>query len=122
MFRAIAYDLYCSDELQNKTMELMQMFLSATRRDGEKFPGVHEDDIPFLEELTDRNIQVYTIFIDDQSELYAELTRRSLMKRTKTTSLLRYENHICWTADINKFLKSSAAIYVISFTTDPSIL
>ena len=27
------------------------------------------------------------------------------MKRSKTTSLLRYENHICWTADINKFLK-----------------
>ena len=27
------------------------------------------------------------------------------MKRTMTTSLLRYENHICWTADISKFLK-----------------
>ena len=27
------------------------------------------------------------------------------MKRSKTTSLLRYENHICWTADIYKFLK-----------------
>ena len=37
--------------------------------------------------------------------MFAELTRRSLMKRTKTTSLLRYKNHICWTADINKFLK-----------------
>ena len=37
--------------------------------------------------------------------MFAELTRRSLMKRTKTTSLLRFENHICWTADINKFLK-----------------
>ena len=27
------------------------------------------------------------------------------MKRTMTTSLLRYENHISWTAEINKFLK-----------------
>ena len=105
MFRALAYDLYGSDELQNKTMELMQMFLSATRRDDETFPGIHEDDIPVLEEITDRNIQVYAIFFEEQSEMFAELTRRSLMKRTKTTSLPRYENHICWTADINKFLK-----------------
>ena len=105
MFRALAYDLYGSVELQNKTMELRQMFLSATRRDDETFPGIHEDDIPALEEITDRNIQVYTKFFAEQSEMFAELTRRSLMKRTKTTSLLRYENHICWTADINKFHK-----------------
>ena len=37
--------------------------------------------------------------------MFAEITRRSSMKRSKTTSLLRYENHICWTADISKFLK-----------------
>ena len=86
-------------------MELMQTFLSATRRDGETFPGIHEDDIPVLEALVDRNIQVYSIFFDEQSDMFAELTRRSSMKRSKTTSLLRYENHICWTADINKFLK-----------------
>ena len=105
MFRALAYDLYGSVGLQNKTMELMHMFLSATRKDDETFPGIHKDDIPVLEQITDRNIQVYTISFAEQSEMFAELTRRSLMKRTKTTSLLRYENHISWTADINKFLK-----------------
>ena len=105
MFRALAYELHGSNELQQNTMELMQMFLSATRRDDETFPGIHEDDIPVLENLVDRNIQVYSIFFDEQSEMLAELTRRSSMKRSKTTSLLRYENHICWTADINKFLK-----------------
>ena len=104
MFRALANDLYGSVQLQHKTMELMQMFLSATRRDDETFPGIHEDDIPVLEALVDRNIQVY-LFFDEKSEMFAELTRRSSMKRSKTTSLLRYENHICWTADINKFLK-----------------
>ena len=105
MFRALAYELHGSNELQQNTMELMQMFLSATRRDDETFPGIHEDDIPVLEALVDRNIQVYSIFFDEQSQMLAELTRRSSMKRSKTTSLLRYENHICWTADINKFLK-----------------
>ena len=105
MFRALAYDLYGSVQLQRKTMELMQMFLSATRRDDSTFPGIHEDDILVLEALVDRNIQIYSIFFDEQSEMFAELTRRSLMKRSKTTSLLRYANHICWTADINKFLK-----------------
>ena len=106
MFRALAYELHGSKELQQNTMELMQMFLSATRRDDETFPGIHENDIPVLEALVDRNIQIYSIFFDEQSEeMIAELTRRSSMKRSKTTSLLRYENHICWTADINKFLK-----------------
>ena len=104
MFRALVYDLYGSVQLQHKTMELMQMFLSATRRDA-TFPGIHEDDIPVLEALVDRNIQIYSIFFDEQLEMFAELTRRSSMKRSKTTSILRYENHICWTADINKFLK-----------------
>ena len=105
MFLALAYDLYGSVHLQQTTVQLMQMFLSAIRRDDETFPGIHEDDIPILEALVDRNIQVYSIFFDDQSEMFAELTCRSSMKRIKTTSLLRYENHICWTADINKFLK-----------------
>ena len=105
MFRALAYELHGSNELQQNTMELKQMFLSATRRNDETFQGIHEDDIPVLEALVDRNIQIYSIFFDEESEMFAELTRRSSMKRSKTTSLLRYENHICWTADINKFLK-----------------
>ena len=83
----------------------MQTFLSATRRDDESFPGIHEDDIPLLGELTDRNIQIHTIFLKDQSELFAELSRRSSMKRKMATSLLRFKNHICWTADISKLLK-----------------
>ena len=69
MFRALAYELHGSNELQQNTLELMQMFLSATRRDGETFPGIHEDDIPVLEALVDRNIQVYSIFFDEQSEM-----------------------------------------------------
>ena len=64
-----------------------------------------EDDIPVLEALVDRTIQVYTKFFDQKSEIFAELTRRSCLKRAQTTSLLRYENHICWTAGINKFPK-----------------
>ena len=63
MFRALAYDLYGSVELQHRTMELMHMFLSATRRDDETFPGLHEDDIPVLESPVDRNLQSYSIFL-----------------------------------------------------------
>ena len=121
MFRALAYDLYSSDELQHKTMELMQMFLSATRRDDETFPGIHEDNIPVLEALVDRNIQVYKVFFDEQSEMFAELTRRAILKRAQTTSLLRYENHICWTADINKFLKKFRCYICDHFSIDQTI-
>ena len=56
----------------SNTLKLMQDFLSATRRDKESFPGIHEDDIPVLEELTDRNIQIYSNFFEDQSEMFAE--------------------------------------------------
>ena len=83
----------------------MQTFLSATRRDDETFPGIHEDDIPVLEALVVRNIQIYSIFFEEEAEMFAEVSRRLSMKHTKTTSLLRYENQICWTADIKKFLK-----------------
>ena len=83
----------------------IKYILSATRRDDESFPGKHEDDIPTLEKLTDRSIQIYTNVLNDQSELLDELSRHSSMKRTLKTSLLRYENHISWTADVNRFLK-----------------
>ena len=73
--------------------------------DGADFQGIDENDIPILEELIDRSIQIFTILLDDDSKMFADLTRRSSMNRLQTTSLLRYENHICWTADINKFLK-----------------
>ena len=105
MFRALAYELNRSVVLQQNTEKLTHMSFSATRKDGNSFPGVHEDDILILKEPTDGIIQVYTIFIDDQSEIYAKLIRRSCLKRAQTTSLLKYDNHICWTADINKFLK-----------------
>ena len=94
MFRALAYELHGNNELQQNTMELMQMFLSATRRDDETFPGIHENDIPVLEAQVDRNIQIYSIFFEEQAEMFAELTRPSSMKRIKTTLLLRFENHI----------------------------
>ena len=48
MFRALSYEIHGSDELQQNTLKLMQNFLSATRRDEETFPRIHEDDIPVL--------------------------------------------------------------------------
>ena len=105
MFRALSYEIHGSNELQQNTLKLMHNFLLATRRDDETFPGIHEDDILVLEALVDRNIKVYSIVFDEQSDMFAELNRRSSMKRSKTSSLLKHENHICWTADINKFLK-----------------
>ena len=105
MFRALAYDLYGNEDLQQNTKNLLQQFLSKLRADGADFQGIEENDITILEELIDRNIQIFTILLDDDSKMFAELTRRSSMNRLQTTSLLRYENHICWTADINKFLK-----------------
>ena len=83
MFRALAYELLdfmnylISDELQQNTMKFMQTFLSTTKKDGKNIAWVREDEIPIFEELIDRNIQVYINFFDQQSEVFAELTRRS---------------------------------------------
>ena len=56
MFRALSYEIHGSDELQQNTLKLMQNFLSATERVDKNFSGIHEDYIPVLEELIDRNI------------------------------------------------------------------
>ena len=59
------------------------------------------------------------LFFDEQFEIFAELARRSSMKCSKTTSSLRYENPICWSADMNKVLKKFRC-YKGSFWIDPS--
>ena len=71
MIRALTYEINGSDKLQQNTLKLIQSFLSATRRDDETFPGIHEDDIPELEEITNRKIQICSIFFDEQSEIFA---------------------------------------------------
>ena len=56
MFRALANSLYGSVKLQHKTMELMQIILSETKRDDGTIPGEHEDGILVLEALVGGNI------------------------------------------------------------------
>ena len=69
-------------------MNLMNNFLSVTKKNGQNFPGAHVDDIPIFEDLIDRKIRLL-YFFDEQSELFAELSRRSSSTRVYRASLLK---------------------------------
>ena len=50
------------------------------------------------------NLQVYSICFDEKQNLIADLSHQSA-NFSDTISLLQYDNHICWTKNIDRFLK-----------------
>ena len=107
MFRALAYKINGSVDLKQNIEIMTQMFFSATRKEA-CFPGVHEDDIPILEELT-----------EVQFEINAVLAPQSCFKRAQTSSLLRYDIHICRRVGTNKLLEKFRC-YIFSHFFDRS--
>ena len=51
------------------------------------------------------NLQVYSICFDEKQNLIWELSHQSANIFSDTIFLLQYDNHICWTKNIDKFLK-----------------
>ena len=66
----------------------------------DQFPGIHMNDIPFVEDLLTLNIVLYDIKIVD-GNIIGERARRSLQKHNNTVKLLRYNNHICYVSNLN---------------------
>ena len=57
-----------------------------------------------MEEIVERNINIYNFDIQE-GEYVGELARRSIGKLEKTVKLLRFNNHIIHTNDIDSFFK-----------------
>ena len=66
--------------------------------------GVSLDQIPIIENLVEKHIFIYDFAIED-GEIVGELIRRSIERFEENIKLLRYNNHICYVNDINKFFK-----------------
>ena len=104
LFRANSIHLFGSVDVEPHAMQLFDNFVSATDCDPENFMGVSLDQIPVIENLVEENIFIYDFTIDD-GEIVGELIRRSIERYEENIKLLRYNNHICYVNDINKFFK-----------------
>ena len=104
LFRAISIHLFGSVDVEPHAMQLFDKFVSSTDCDPENFMGVPLDQIPIIENLVEKNIFIYDFTIED-GEIVGELIRRSIERYEENIKLLRYNNHICYVNDINKFFK-----------------
>ena len=105
LFRAVAYEKFGSGGLAVATKYLVSEFLSKTGIDSKSFTGVLPNEIHDVEQIVQMNLQVYSICFDEKQNLIGELSHQSANLFSDTISLLQYDNHICWTKNIDKFLK-----------------
>ena len=104
LFRAIAIHLFGSVDVELHATEIFHNFITVSGCDPESFTGVSFDQIPIIEELIKQNIFIYDFDIED-GEIIGELVRRSVERYDENIKVLRYNNHICYVNDINKFFK-----------------
>ena len=104
LFRAIAIHLFGSVDVELQAIKIFHNFVTASGCDPENFTGVSFDQIPIIEEQITQNIFIYDFDIED-GEIIGELVRRSVERYDENIKLLRYNNHICYVNDINKFFK-----------------
>ena len=104
LFRATAFEKIGSDRLAASTQYILSEFLSKTRKENRNFTGVPPSEIHEVEEIVHRNAQVYSISFDEKQNLI-ELSHQSAILFSDTVSLLQYDNHICWTKNIDQFLE-----------------
>ena len=86
------------------TSQLFTEFISKSGYGPKNFLGVIIDDSPLVEDLVDRKIFIYDFDIKE-GEYFGELARRSIGNFEKTVKLLRFNNHIIHTNDIDSFFK-----------------
>ena len=107
MFRAVALHKYGSLNLSFNTTKTLKTFLErigSKCNTAENFVGIRETQIHILEDVIEANIDIYSIeYVDNV--LVGSISRRSVGRHATTYSLLRYDNHICYTHDIKRVLK-----------------
>ena len=104
LFRALTMYLHGNSKLDAHTSQLFTEFVSKSGCDPKNFRGVSIEDLPLVEGLVERNIFIYDFDIQE-GDYVGELARRSIEKFKKTVKLLRFNNHIIHTIDIDSFFK-----------------
>ena len=104
LFRALAMYMNGPNDLDSHTSTYFTEFISKSRYEPKKFRGVSVEDLPVVEEIVQRNILICDFHIQE-GEYVGELARRSIGRFDKTVKLLRFNNHIIHTSNINSFFK-----------------
>ena len=104
IFRALTIFFDGHSNLDAHTSQLLTEFKSKSAYESKKLRGVANDDLPLVEETVDRNIVIYGFDIQE-GEYVGELARQSIGKFGKTVKMLRLNNHIIHTNDIDSFFR-----------------
>ena len=104
LFRALAMYMNGHKDLDSHTFIYFTDFISKFGYDPKNFRGVSAEDLPVVEEIVQRNIFIYDVDIQE-GEYVGELARQSIGRFDKTVKLLRFNNHIIHTNDIDYFFK-----------------
>ena len=105
LLRAVTFHLTGSHNLEEHTADLFHRYVEQSNIDVAEFQGVTLESVKDIEDLTELNISIYDIELDNE-KLIGVLSHRSINKYSKSIKLLRYENHICYTKDINAVFNS----------------
>ena len=104
LFRALAIYRNGHTDLDSHTSMYFTEFISKFGYDPDTFRGVSVEDFTVVEEIVQINIFIYDFDIQE-AEYVGELARRSTGSFDKTVKLLRFNNHILQTNDIDSFFK-----------------
>ena len=104
LFRALAMYMNGHNDLDSHTSRYFTDFISKSSYDPKNFRGVSVEDLPVVEEIVQRNTFIYNFDIQE-GEYVGELARRTIGRFDKTVKLLRFNNHIIHTNDIDSFFK-----------------
>ena len=104
LFRALAMYMNGHNDLDSHTSRYFTDVISKSGHDPKIFPVVSVEDLPVVEEIVQRKIFIYDFNIQ-KGEYVGELARRIIGRFDKTVKLLRFNNHIIHTNDIDSFFK-----------------
>ena len=96
--------LHGLSNLDVHTSQLFTEFKSKSGYNPKNLCGVLINDLPIIEGIVERNKFIYDFDIQE-GECVGESARRSIGKFEKTVKLLRFNNHIIHTNDIDSFIK-----------------
>ena len=102
LFHALAMYMTGHKDLDSHTSRYLTEFISKSYHDPKHFRGVSVEDLPVVQEILQRDIFIYDFGIQE-GEYAGELARRSIGRFDKTVKLLRFNNHIIHTNDIDSF-------------------
>ena len=97
--------MHGNSDLDAHTSQLFIEFVSESGHNPKNFRGMSIENLTLVEVIIDHNIIRYDFDIQE-GEFFAELARRSIGKfEKKTMKLLRFNNYIIQTKDIDSFVK-----------------